>query len=562
MAFNGTKITEYKNGRDAATGTPALGTTFNNEFDRLYENDNHLNDTKLDKAGGSITGNLEVQGNLTVQGDTVQINVTEVNAEDKVVTLNYGETGPGVSGDGLSGIEVDRGSGQDKARLVYDEADDEWKSGLGSALLPLLRILAGNKAALDELIEKTLDHGIIIDGVQLKDGTVIQSNKITVTTATQQMENNKEYLVNYSGGRCTLTLPATSSVGDTIKIRDIGVYGWKIAQNAGQNILLQNGKSTVPGITGDVHSRIGGAAVELMCVAANMTWKIMNLQDEWLMKGYYMGGYTTAVVNAIESLSFYFETCNLISAVLSTAKQYGTGVSGNSKGYYMGGSTLTTAIEAMNFSNDTCGLLSATLDTAKYEGAGVNGNLKGYCMGGQLVSSGYTNVIEDMHFANETSTVVTATINTARYGGPGVSGSLKGYQMGGYSNQNHAVIDDLNFSVETSDAISAVLNTAKSLAAGISGIFKGYILGGYTSTAVIEGLAFITEAVNVLSETLNTAKQDLVGISGMLKGYVMGGVSLTAVIEDLTYSTETSNVISATLSAAKRNATSVQGFIG
>lgn len=42
MAFNGNKITTYKDGRDPVNGTRALGTTFDNEFNRLYGNDNDL----------------------------------------------------------------------------------------------------------------------------------------------------------------------------------------------------------------------------------------------------------------------------------------------------------------------------------------------------------------------------------------------------------------------------------------------------------------------------------------------------------------------------------------
>ncbi|MCL2155428.1 MAG: hypothetical protein FWH53_07170 [Leptospirales bacterium] len=44
MAFNGEKITEYKDGVTAQTGTKVRGSTFNNEFDRLYGNDNYLKD--------------------------------------------------------------------------------------------------------------------------------------------------------------------------------------------------------------------------------------------------------------------------------------------------------------------------------------------------------------------------------------------------------------------------------------------------------------------------------------------------------------------------------------
>ncbi len=61
--FNGIKITEYKDGRDSATGTLARGSTFNNEFNRLYANDNYLKD-EIDKLGGaSIDTDVTLSGN-------------------------------------------------------------------------------------------------------------------------------------------------------------------------------------------------------------------------------------------------------------------------------------------------------------------------------------------------------------------------------------------------------------------------------------------------------------------------------------------------------------------
>jgi hypothetical protein len=147
---NPNKTREWLDGNTPATGTPALGSYFNAEFDQLYENDNAMEANKLDKAGGTITGNLTVSGDLTVNGDTVQVNTTELNVEDKVITLNDGEAGPGVTGDGISGIEVDRGIGEDKARLIFDESDDEFKAGLGTSVSPLMTMAAmEQRLALD-----------------------------------------------------------------------------------------------------------------------------------------------------------------------------------------------------------------------------------------------------------------------------------------------------------------------------------------------------------------------------------------------------------------------------
>lgn len=68
---------------------------------------------------GDQLGEVRVTGDLIVEGDTVTVNSTDLNVNDNIITLNYGETGAGVTLD-VSGIEIDRGSVVD-AQLVFDE---------------------------------------------------------------------------------------------------------------------------------------------------------------------------------------------------------------------------------------------------------------------------------------------------------------------------------------------------------------------------------------------------------------------------------------------------------
>jgi hypothetical protein len=66
MGFNGNQITEYKDGRDSSSGTLARGSTFNNEFNRLYENDNFLKG-EIDKLGGA---SIDVDASLAANSDS------------------------------------------------------------------------------------------------------------------------------------------------------------------------------------------------------------------------------------------------------------------------------------------------------------------------------------------------------------------------------------------------------------------------------------------------------------------------------------------------------------
>lgn len=77
------------------------------------------------------TGEVLVTGNLRVEGDYVVVNVTNLDIEDNIITLNKGETGDGVT-EGYAGIQVDRGYSSDSTvnsvpTFWYDETADTWE---------------------------------------------------------------------------------------------------------------------------------------------------------------------------------------------------------------------------------------------------------------------------------------------------------------------------------------------------------------------------------------------------------------------------------------------------
>ena len=85
------------------------------------------------KDGGTIkldtgtSGDTIITGNLTVQGDVTSVSTTNLEIKDRIITLNEGENGPGVT---LlySGIEIDRGTYVDstavpRAAFVWNETD-------------------------------------------------------------------------------------------------------------------------------------------------------------------------------------------------------------------------------------------------------------------------------------------------------------------------------------------------------------------------------------------------------------------------------------------------------
>jgi hypothetical protein len=68
-----------------------------------------------------------------------------------------------------------------------------------------------------------------------------------VSGTSQQAEPNCGYIAN-NAAQVTITLPTTPTTGDTVRVSGLGAGGWKIAQNAGQSVLVGNVAALSPGI--------------------------------------------------------------------------------------------------------------------------------------------------------------------------------------------------------------------------------------------------------------------------------------------------------------------------
>lgn len=86
-------------------------------------------DLKLDKTGGTISSNLIISGDLTVNGTTTNINTTDMDVTDKNITVNNG--GSDASSEG-AGLTVER-VGTDGSIVYEDALTSKFKVGaLGS----------------------------------------------------------------------------------------------------------------------------------------------------------------------------------------------------------------------------------------------------------------------------------------------------------------------------------------------------------------------------------------------------------------------------------------------
>jgi len=77
--------------------------------------------------------NLTIGGNLTVSGTTTTVNSEEVTVADKMITVNDGETGAGLTGGTEAGIEVDRGT-ETNYKFIFNETQDNFRVGEDGSL--------------------------------------------------------------------------------------------------------------------------------------------------------------------------------------------------------------------------------------------------------------------------------------------------------------------------------------------------------------------------------------------------------------------------------------------
>jgi hypothetical protein len=90
---------------------------------------------KVEHQGKAMytAGNLTIGGDLTVSGTTTTVHSEELTVADKVITVNAGESGAGITGSQYAGIEVDRGS-ETNYMFVFDEVQDNFRVGISGSL--------------------------------------------------------------------------------------------------------------------------------------------------------------------------------------------------------------------------------------------------------------------------------------------------------------------------------------------------------------------------------------------------------------------------------------------
>lgn len=193
------------------------GDTFNLTNYYTKSQTDTLLSAKFDKAGGSISGNVSIAGNLTVLGTEFIADVQTVQIADNLAVINYGETGNGVTA-GFSGWEIDRGTATNY-RFGFTESVGYFQVGKTGSLqtvatredVPLANGFArwnGTAKRFDTVVINNIVTGTGTAGqISYWDGTGSQTGSVSFT---YDAVNRYVVIGNFSDARLQI---AKSSVG-------------------------------------------------------------------------------------------------------------------------------------------------------------------------------------------------------------------------------------------------------------------------------------------------------------------------------------------------------------
>ena len=136
----------------------------------------------------------------------------------------------------------------------------------------------GGSYTLPTASADTLGGVKIGSGITITDGVIsaasggggITWNEVTGTAQAAAADNG--YICN-NAALVTVTLPSTCAVGKTIRIAGKGTGLWKIAQNAGQQIIFGN-KNSTSGTPGYIAALYQYDSVELLCITADTVFSV------------------------------------------------------------------------------------------------------------------------------------------------------------------------------------------------------------------------------------------------------------------------------------------------
>ena len=172
-----------------------------------------------------VDGDAIITGDLTIQGATTQVDSTDTFIKDRLITLNDGESGTGVSGN-IAGIEIDRGASGEIARFVWDDNDDFFKVQIEAT--------AGSGSFTDANLKTNQIDAM--GNVTIAGNLNVDTNVLSVDTITNRVGINTSPTV-------ALDVSGSAKISSDITVTGDAEFQGKTVANLVQHVTNGNGVS-------------------------------------------------------------------------------------------------------------------------------------------------------------------------------------------------------------------------------------------------------------------------------------------------------------------------------
>ena len=154
----------------------------------------------------TLSGNVTITGNLSVEGTTTTIDSTTVNIGDRILELNYG----GASGDAGILVSDAVGGSTTSGSLLWDASEDYWMAGALGSEKEVARL---NASPTSNTVLKADSNGLLVDSQITDDGT----NVTIGGTAELRLNSATANAFAFFNGDKSLESVAASTAGDVIQ---------------------------------------------------------------------------------------------------------------------------------------------------------------------------------------------------------------------------------------------------------------------------------------------------------------------------------------------------------
>ena len=221
-------------------------------------------------GGALYTGNVIIQGNLTVQGTQQSQSQADLSVSNAYITVADSNQGDTVDIGIVGSYSDDGGTTIRRTGFIRDASNGEWYT-------------------FDNLVQDTIDSSPRSQTINLTDSSVglptwnfgklrgqylgfdsdfaaFSSNYI-VKTSDFTAVNAGRYALNTSGGQVTVTLPASPSVGDYVRLIDVDNY-------ATNSVIVNRNGSTIEGYSDNFELDLGQSIIEFIYINSN--WQVYS----------------------------------------------------------------------------------------------------------------------------------------------------------------------------------------------------------------------------------------------------------------------------------------------